>query len=135
MAKVADMGTQFQLGNLSLNLKLDGRAILNIEKRLKKSVMALFMSGDGSMQLPPTSEILIVLQGANKTHGITDKDMIAAFQEYLDQGNSPMDLFMALSNLFDDAGFFGNKNKDKKVTDQTLDSLDAAPVEADETSL
>jgi len=132
MAKVAKIGTQVQLGSLSLSIKLDGRAILNIEKRLNKSVMSLFMSGDGTVQLPPTREILIVLQGANQTHGITDKDMIKAFQEFLDQGNSPMDLFITLSGIFEDSGFFGSKKK-QEVTDPTLDSLDATPVDADET--
>lgn len=134
MAKVTTMGKKVQLGNLSLDLKLNGRAILNIEKRLGKSVMALFMNPDGAMQLPPTNEILIVLQGANQKHGITDNDMVEAFQEFLDQGNSPMDLFMTLSDLFNESGFFGSKKSDKKEEEEV--SLDAAPTETeDETTL
>ncbi|WP_089121939.1 DUF6096 family protein [Secundilactobacillus pentosiphilus] len=117
--------TQLQLGNLSLDLKLDGRAILNIEKRLGKSVMALFMNADGGMQMPPTHEILIVLQGANTKHGISDADMIDAFNEYIDQGKSPMDLFMKLTDLFESSGFFGNKKADSKETDNEQMTLDA----------
>ena len=127
--KTASGNTQFQLGHLTLDLKLDGRAILNIEKRLGKSVMALFMNADGGMQMPPTNEILIVLQGANTKHGVSDADMINAFGEYLDQGNSPMDLFLKLTSLFEDSGFFGNKKADSNeqlsldtpVTDETAD--------------
>ncbi|WP_191988171.1 DUF6096 family protein [Levilactobacillus enshiensis] len=136
MAKVTSMGKKFQLGNLALNLKLNGRAVLNIEKRLGKSVMSLFMNADGGMKLPPSNEILIVLQGANQNHGITDKDMVEAFQDYLNQGNSPMDLFIELSSLFDESGFFGSKNKPtKKVTAKEV-TLDTKPAETDdETSL
>ncbi|WP_089089604.1 DUF6096 family protein [Secundilactobacillus pentosiphilus] len=117
--------TQVQLGHLSLDLKLDGRAILNIEKRLGKSVMALFMNADGGMQMPPTNEILIVLQGANTKHGVSDADMINAFGEYVDQGNSPMDLFLKLTDLFQASGFFGNKKSDSKETDNEQMTLDA----------
>ncbi|ARN92883.1 hypothetical protein JK167_11915 [Levilactobacillus brevis] len=128
--------TQFQLGNLSLDLKLDGKAILNIEKRLGKSVMALFMNANGAMQMPPTNEILIVLQGANQKHGVSDTDMIKAFQEYLDQGNSPMDLFVAISNLFEESGFFGSKTPtDDKQETLTLDNEDVEETEADDKTL
>lgn len=135
MAKVTSMGKKVQLGNLSLNLKLTGKAILNIEKRLGKSVMALFMNGEGQMQLPPTNEILIVLQGANQTHGVSDKDMVEAFQEYLDQGNLPMDLFTTLSELFEESGFFGNKKTIKEAEEVTLDVDTPETDETDSDSL
>lgn len=136
MPKAATMGKKIQLGNLTLDVVLNGRAILNIEKRLGKSVMSLFMSSDGEMKLPPVNEILIVLQGANQTHGVSDKDMVEAFQKYLDQDNSPMDLFMVLSDLFQESGFFGSKNQDDKT--KTIEAeevtLDAEPAEADQDS-
>lgn len=134
MAKVTTLGKSIQLGSLALNLKLNGRSILNIEKRLGKSVMSLFMNADGDMKLPPSNEILIVLQGANQTHGVTDKNMVDAFQEYLDQGNSPMDLFLVLTDLFEESGFFGKKKSSAKSQTET-DSLDTEPTNSDETSL
>ncbi|MCH5463198.1 hypothetical protein HC026_11120 [Lactobacillus sp. LC28-10] len=125
MAVKKTTGTQIQLGHLSLDLKLDGKAILNIEKRLGKSVMTLFMNADGGMQMPPTNEILIVLQGANTKHGVSDADMINAFSEYVDQGNSPMDLFLKLTNLFEDSGFFGNNKANQETDDSEQMTLDA----------
>lgn len=134
MAKVTGLGKRVQLGHLNLDLKLNGRAILNIEKRLKKSVISLFMNADGGMKMPPTNEILIVLQGANQTHGVTDSEMVKAFQEFLDAGNSPMDLFLTLTDLFNESGFFnvkdGSKAEAKEVsldnsTDEETDQADS----------
>lgn len=134
MTKVASIGKKVQLGKLALSLKLDARSILNIEKRLGKSAMSLFMSADGQMQLPPSNEILIVLQGANQTHGVSDEAMVDAFQSYLDQGNSPMDLFLMLTELFQESGFFGNKKAAKEVEEVSLDVTPTEPA-AEETSL
>lgn len=40
-------GKQFNLGGLMLDLRLNGKAILNIEKRLGTSIMSLYMGGNG----------------------------------------------------------------------------------------
>nr|WP_241674198.1 DUF6096 family protein [Lactiplantibacillus plantarum] len=96
---------KFEMGGLQLELKLTGRDILNIEKRLGKSMMSLFMSADGGMKLPPLNEMLIVLQGANQTHGVTDNDIFAAFEKYFDEGHAPMDLFTVLTDLFQESVF------------------------------
>lgn len=133
MTKVTTMGKQLQLGHLNLNLKLNGRAILNIEKRLGKSIMSLFMNSNGSMKLPPSNEILIVLQGANQTHGIKDADMVKGFEEYLDEGHTTMDLFTTLTDLFSESGFFGKAKRPTKKTVKAEEiSLDAEPTDDDE---
>lgn len=116
-------GIKFDFGALSLNLKLDGKAIVQIEKRLKKSIMSMFMSGNGNVQLPPTNEVLIFLQGANQTSGVTDKKLVDNFQKYLDDGHTTMDLFGILTDVVDQAGFFGKKSSDKKTEEPlTLDN-------------
>lgn len=95
--------------------------MLEIEKRLGKSMMSLFMSGNGDMKLPPINEILIVLQGANQTHGVTDKDIVSGFEKYYDEGHAPMELFAVLTDLFQESGFFGKKEKatDSKTTSES----------------
>ncbi|MFT8610283.1 MAG: DUF6096 family protein [Liquorilactobacillus nagelii] len=114
---------EFNFGGLNLELKLAARDILEIEKRLGKSMMSLFMSGDGEMKLPPINEILIVLQGANQTHGVTDTDIFKAFEKYLDEGHSPMELFQVLTDLFQESGFFGKKASASKTTSESQLSL------------
>ncbi|MFT8916561.1 MAG: DUF6096 family protein [Oenococcus sp.] len=122
---------EFEFGGLTLDLKLTARDILNIEKRLGKSMMSLFMSGDGSMKLPPLNEILIVLQGANQTHGVTDEDIFKAFVKYFEAGHSPMDIFTVLTDLFQASGFFGSKDPDMKIVSESAPILDSEPTQPD----
>ncbi|WP_162254734.1 DUF6096 family protein, partial [Lactobacillus equicursoris] len=87
--------------------KLDGRAILQVEKRLKKSILTLFIGPEGQVQFPPINEILVVLQGSNKTHGVSDEDIINAFEDYIDNGGTTTDLYTAVNDLLAQSGFFG----------------------------
>lgn len=117
------------LGDLELDLKLGGREIFKIERRLGKSMLSLFMDSQGGNKLPPVNEILIVLQGANQNHGVTDKRVIEAFEQYLDDGHTTMDLFNELMELFDESGFFGKKKKkgtkiNTESEEVTLDSVE-----------
>lgn len=118
-----------QLGDLELDLKLGGREIFKIERRLGKSMLSLFMDSQGGNKLPPVNEILIVLQGANQNHGVTDKRVIEAFEQYLGDGHTTMDLFNELMELFDESGFFGKKKKkgtkiNTESEEVTLDSVE-----------
>lgn len=108
---MAKQGKTIQLGKLTLDCKLDGKAILAIEKRLKKSILSLFMDANGNAQLPPANELLIVLQGANKTHGVSDQDIIEAFESYIENGGTTVDLFSSVSDLLQESGFFGKQAK------------------------
>lgn len=103
---------QVQLGNLTLQLRLDGKAILMIEKRLNKSLMGLFLGSEGGFRLPPSNELLIVIQGANKLSGITEKALVESFYEHLENGGSTMDLQEIVQELLDESGFFDSKKED-----------------------
>lgn len=122
--------TTFQLGDLTLQLRLDGKAIINIEKRLDEGIMGLFVKKQGEIKLPPANSLLIILQGANKTSGVTEKVIVNAFEQYIESGKTTMDLFGQINEFLDEQGFFGEKETDSEVTDG--ESLDPeAPMEAD----
>lgn len=105
----------FQLGDLTLNLRLDGRSILEIEKRLDEGIMGLFLKKQGEFKMPPTNCMLIVLQGANKKSGVKEKDLVAAFEQYIDEGHTTMELFESIQNFLAESGFFG-KDQKKEAT-------------------
>lgn len=120
----------FPFGGLTLQLRLDGKSIINIEKRLDEGIMGLFVKKQGEIKLPPVNSLLIVLQGANKTSGVTDKVIVEAFEQYIESGKTTMDLFGEINEFLDEAGFFGEKKTDKETTDG--ESLNQEPVtEAD----
>nr|DAU10781.1 MAG TPA: tail assembly chaperone [Caudoviricetes sp.] len=124
-----------QLGDLELDLKLGGREIFKIERRLGKSMLSLFMDSQGGNKLPPVNEILIVLQGANQNHGVTDKRVIEAFEQYLVDGHTTMDLFNELMELFDESGFFGKKKKKGTKTNTESEEVTLDSVETTEDEL
>lgn len=112
----------FQLGSLTLKLRLDGAAIRKIEKRLDENIMGLFVKKQGEIKLPPSNSLLIILQGANQTSGVTDKVIIDAFDEYIDSGKTTMDLFSEVNDFLDEEGFFGKRETAKEATDgESLD--------------
>ncbi|MEY8514473.1 DUF6096 family protein [Lactococcus taiwanensis] len=116
---------QFEFGGLNLQLRLSGKAIIAIEKRLDESLMGLFVNGQGGFKLPGTNKLLIVLQGANQTSGVSDSDLVAAFERFIEAGNTTFDLFETIQELLDEAGFFGKKETEKEAT--SGESLDSEP--------
>lgn len=120
---------QFEFGDLNLQLKLDGKSILSIEKRLDESLMGLFLNGNGGMRLPATNKLLIVLQGANQTSRVRDEDLVSAFGKYIDAGKTTMELFTTIQELLEEAGFFGKEKADKETT--SGESLDSEVIESD----
>lgn len=127
MGKVIDFKntTKFQLGNLTLQLRLDGRSILNIEKRLDEGIMGLFVKKQGEVKLPPVNSMLIILQGANQTSGVTEKAIVEGFEQYIESGKTTMDLFGEINEFLDNAGFFGKEETETEVTNG--ESLDKEP--------
>ncbi|MDN6538622.1 MAG: DUF6096 family protein, partial [Lactococcus sp.] len=112
---------QVEFGGLNLQLRLDGKSILNIEKRLDESLMGLFLNGNGGMRLPATNKLLIVLQGANQTSNVGDSDIVRAFDKYIDEGRTTLELFTTIQELLEESGFFG-KDKTEETNGVSLDS-------------
>ncbi|MCT2920982.1 hypothetical protein EFT58_10465, partial [Lactococcus lactis] len=79
---------QFEFGGLNLQLRLDGKSIIAIEKRLDESLMGLFVNGQGGFKLPATNKLLLVLQGANQTSRVSDSDLVNAFERFVEAGNT-----------------------------------------------
>lgn len=89
-----------------MQLRLTGTKILQIEKKLKKSLAGLFYGAEGG-KIPPSHELLIVLQGANTISGVTEADVVEAFEKYIEDGHSPVELNEIVTELLDESGFFG----------------------------
>lgn len=125
--------TEFQMGGLTLHLRLDGRALLKIEQRLDEGVQGLFIKKQGEFKIPPINSMLIVLQGANKTSGVTEQKVAEAFLDYFDNGEgTTMDIFTVITELAEEAGLFGSK-KDKETNGESEEeAIDLTPTTAEE---
>lgn len=132
MAKTIKTKTE-EFGGLTLELRLDGVAVFNIEKRLNESLMGLFMNGEGGMKLPPVNKLLVVLHQANQKHNVTEKMLVNAYSKYLEEGNTTMDIMNIVQELLEDAGFFGGK--EEKETEETVEAPIALTGPAEESML
>lgn len=135
MSKIVQMpnATEFQMGGLNLQLKLDGRALLKIEQRLDEGVQGLFIKKQGEFKIPPINSMLIVLQGANKTSGVTEQRIADAFFNYFDNGEgTTMDIFTVIIQLAEEAGLFGSKKEMETDGESQQEVVDLTPQATDE---
>lgn len=112
-----------ELGNLTLQCRLDGMAILKIEKRLDESLMGLLLKGEGEMKIPPINKLLTVLHLSNTTHGVREDQLIKAYVKYIEDGGTTMDIFQKVNELMEESGFFG-KSEDKQEDEEETVTLD-----------
>ena len=94
-----------EFGKKTLSLVLDGKATVDIEKRLGKSLFGIMMSGNGGFKMPRLGEMLTILHATNQTANIKMADMPEMYDEYVNNGGSMME----------EAGFFGSEEE----TDRT----------------
>jgi len=103
---------EIEFGGLNLELRLDGDAIFRIEKSLGEGIQGLFVKGEGEIRIPPANKLLIVLHGANKKSGITQKMMLEAFKKFIDEGRNTMELFAIVAELASGTGFGDTQDED-----------------------
>lgn len=106
----------FNFGGKELSLRLDGQAIIEIENTLDKGLFQLLYE-NGQPRMPKISELLIILQRANKNHGLKQKDMIELYEKFMSAGKGYMDLYEVIQELIEESGFFGKKQKEDTKTD------------------
>lgn len=104
-----------EFGKKTLSLVLDGKATVDIEKRLGKSLFGIMMSGNGGFKMPRLGEMLTILHATNQTANIKMADMPEMYDEYVNNGGSMMKLLEVIQKLMEEAGFFGSEEE----TDRT----------------
>ncbi|MER2110046.1 MAG: DUF6096 family protein [Desemzia incerta] len=120
-------------GGKELVLRLDGKTIVQIENKLNKNLLGLFVD-NGKMTFPKTGEMLLILHAANTNHGIKESDMFDLLDIYLTDGHSTTDLMTTIQELLEESGFFGKKKTDEENQDGGLVLLEEPEAEMEETS-
>ncbi len=113
--------TEISFGGITMQCRLSGKATLMAEKRLKESIVGLFVKGEGEVKFPPIHSLLVIIHESNTTSGIKESDIVNAFYKFIDDGGSTMDIFEMVNDMLDNSGFFG-KSKDK-ANEETLDGV------------
>lgn len=121
-------------GGKELELRLDGKAIVDIEKKIRKSIFTLFFV-QGQQNIPTTGEMLLLIHGCITTSNVSQADMFDLLDNYMiEEGKGPMDLMMLCMEILEEGGFFGRTKKEdsNQNTESLLIGEVEAPEEADE---
>lgn len=88
-----------------LKLRLNARATVQLEKKLGKNPMEVFM-GVEQGHLPTLADLIIVLHGCLQAleHGYTEDKVYDLFDEYVEDGGSVMDLIPVIVEVFQASG-------------------------------
>lgn len=104
-----------EFGKKTLSLVLDGKATVDIEKRLGESLFGIMISGNGGMKIPRLGEMLTILHATNQTANIKMAEMPDMYDEYVSDGGSMMKLFELIRDLMEEAGFFGSEEENDQT--------------------
>lgn len=94
---------EFKIGEKEYKLKLDAKAVVNVEKRLGESLLNVFMTGE----TPALSNMLVILHSALQKyeHGITADKVLEMYDEYVDNGGTYTELVKEMLDLLKVSGF------------------------------
>lgn len=104
--------TQYNFGGKELNLRLDAKAIIQIENTLGKGITEIIFAGS-EQRMAPVSELLTVLQACETKHGLKRNDMIPLFQKHLENGKGYPDILEVVGQVIEESGFFGETEEDE----------------------
>ena len=105
--------TNFEAGGKSLKLRLTSRACVELEKKLGRNPVAVFMDiSKGG--LPTLSDMVAILHACLQPleHGYTEAAVYSLYDEYVDEGHNLYDLVPVLIEVFQVSGLMPSDAKE-----------------------
>lgn len=100
--------TTFTVGGIDYKLRLTAKACVDLEKKLGSSPLNVFatIASDGTM--PELGNMIAILHASLQPlqHKITLDEAYAIYDNYVDEGNTLMDLVPVILEVFKVSGFF-----------------------------
>lgn len=106
--------TTFTVKDKDYKLRLTAKGIVDLEKKLGTNPINPILVVGQNGQLPSLDVMLTILQTAMATyeHGITMDKMYDIYDDFVEDGNSLMDLVPVLIEVFKTAGFLPKDNEE-----------------------
>ena len=103
------------IGDKQLKLRLDARGAVQLEKKLNKSPLSIFMKAD--KELPTLTELIAVLHASLQKYnkGYTEDKTFDLYDEYIEMGNTFTDFIPIVMDIFKVSGFF--KEEEEEATE------------------
>lgn len=103
----------FEVGNKTYKLRLGTRNVVQLEKQLGCSPLAIFGDGD---TIPTTTVMVYILHASMQqyNHGITLNDAYDIFDDYIADGHSSVDFIQVIIELYKASGIIPKDNTEGK---------------------
>jgi len=114
---------EITIGKKDLKLRLDARNCVDLERKMGKSPLGIFMQADKS--LPRLEDLISIFHGSLQKYnkGFTLDKTYDLYDEYIEAGNTFIDFIPVIMEIFKVSGFFKEEeirnaeviiNKEKK---------------------
>ena len=109
--------SEIKIGEKDLKLRLDARSCVDLERKLGKSPLAIFMQEDKA--LPTLEELITILHGSLQKYnkGFTLEKTYDLYDLYVEEGNTFTDFIPVIMEIFKVSGFF----KEEEVKNAEVD--------------
>lgn len=109
--------TTFKVGTNEYKLRLTTKAMIDVENKLGENPLNAFMRITDGDELPKMSTMITILWGAIQAlnHKITFDAVCNIYDEFIDEGNTMLDLIPILLEVFKVSGFMkaDSENEEK----------------------
>lgn len=104
----------FEAGNETYKLRLNTRAVIELEKKLGCNPLSIFGKGD---TIPTITIMVYVLHAALQPlqHNLKLENAYDIFDRYLEDGHTMMDFLPVMIDLFKASGLLTTEDNEKNV--------------------
>lgn len=100
--------TTFTVKDTDYKCRLNARACVDLEKKMGTNPLNVFVKISQSGAIPELSDLIIILHASLTAynHKITLDDTYRIYDEFVDEGNTMLDLVPLILEIFKVSGFF-----------------------------
>lgn len=104
--------TTFKTKDKEYKLRLNVKALVNLEQRLGKNPISIFM-GIKKDELPRMEDMLIIFHESLQSleHGITMDEVYDIYDSYIEEGNTYVDFIAVILDIFKTSGIIKEEKK------------------------
>lgn len=100
--------TILKVGTREYKCRLTAKSCVDLEKRMGGNPLNVFMNIQKTQQMPKLEEIIMIIHASMQAyeHGITLDNVYEIYDEFVDEGNSLMEVIPIIMEIFRVSGFF-----------------------------
>lgn len=100
--------TTFTVKDQEYKARLTAKNCIDLEKRMGANPLNAFIKVSQTNEVPELATLITILHASLQTyhHGMSMDDVYALYDEFVDEGNSLMELIPLILEIFKVSGFF-----------------------------